>query len=107
MEERAREIFKGSPDRIVVRYTKRGIRLVADGESKVPPLLIAVRELYGQMPAIVQAFLLDVMVILSGKKPPAQVGDYAGGLSGAPCRRAVEIEEVKISRAAFLARREC
>ena len=61
--ERARELFKGSPDRIFFHYTKDGIRLLVDGESKVP-LLVAVRELYGQMPASTQAFMLDVTGIL-------------------------------------------
>ncbi|MDG6987798.1 MAG: hypothetical protein JRN21_00530 [Nitrososphaerota archaeon] len=48
VEERAREIYKGPPDRIVFHYAEDGIRLLTDGESKVS-LLIAVRELYGQI----------------------------------------------------------
>ncbi|MDG6910362.1 MAG: hypothetical protein JRN08_08340 [Nitrososphaerota archaeon] len=66
VEERAREIFKGSPDRIFFRYDAGGVKLLSDGESKVP-LLIAVRELYEQMPASVQAYMLDVTAILESR----------------------------------------
>ncbi len=63
VEELARELFKGPPERIVFRYADEGIRLLVDGESKAS-LLTAVREIYGQMPASVQAFLLDVSATL-------------------------------------------
>lgn len=66
VEERAREIFKGSPDRIVFHYTKDGIKVLSDGESKAS-VMSAVRELYDQMPASVQAFMLDVTAMLQNE----------------------------------------
>ena len=70
LETRAREVFGRDPDRIVFRYYNQGIRLSVDRSSKVA-VMQAIREEFGNMPARVQAFNLDIMRILETEKTAA------------------------------------